>query len=111
MSLSSHLETRGSPVRGFVEWVGTVVSDARRGPPWGEACKQLLGFDRLPGDPVVPLPPESNPGFAGTAFDYRLRYHLNQCRCDDFVAKRHARIAARFAQDGAMQLSRFFDNL
>lgn len=86
MSLTSELSRSGSPVRAYVEFVGTLVCETKRGSLLEEPAKKLLGFDTIPKTLAVAPIAGANPGTVGTAFDYRLRYDLALYRCTDTVA-------------------------
>lgn len=86
MSRTAELADAHSPITQYVRFVGTIVADAGRGAPWAGLCRQLLNLDALKSDVVVQPVAGANPAQVGTAFDYRLRYHLAPCRGMDFVA-------------------------
>jgi hypothetical protein len=111
MSLTTELAKPSSPITQYLRFVGALVADTGRGTPWAEPCKRLLGLDALPGSTTVPLVPGADAGMVGTAFDYRLRFHLAPCRVKDFVAWQGAALLRKLDPSTEPPLARFFSNL
>ncbi len=100
MSLTSELETTGSPIRLCVEAAAATVQEAKRGAPYEREAKSLLGLEALPPLALAPLP-GANGGTVGSAFDYRLRFDLGWYSCTDTVAALGARLVPPAVHAGA----------
>ena len=111
MSLTTELAKPSSPITQYLRFVSALVADTGRGTPWAEPFKRLLGLDSLPGSTTVPLVPGADAAMVGTAFDYRLRFHLAPCRGKDFVAWQGAGLLRRLDPSTEGPLARFFSNL
>ncbi len=111
MSLTTELAKRQSPIAQYLKIVGAVVAETTRGTSFTEQCKQLLGLDSLPSVAVVPAVPGADAGMVGTAFDYRLRFHLDTCRSREFVAWKGAGLLTSLEPAAEHAVSRFFSNL
>lgn len=111
MSLTSELAKPSSPITQYLKVVGAIVADTTRGTPWAEPCKRLLGLDALPSAAVVPAVPGADAGMVGTAFDYRLRFHLAPCRSKELVAWKGAAQLTRLEPATENAVSRFFSHL
>lgn len=113
MNLTSALHDRNSPISRFVRFVGTMADGARRGEPFAQLPRQVLGLEAMPSKPVVEPVLGANAGTVGTAFDYRMRYHLANADSSTFLA-RHAIPTLSGRDPGGMvgcQLDWFFANL
>lgn len=104
MSLTSELSKTGSPIRAYIESVGMLVCDTKRGSVFESAAKRLLGFDALDKSLVVPPVPGANPSTVGTAFDYRLRYDLHPFVCAETVAYATPRLLTRTGEKALVSL-------
>lgn len=111
MSLTSELSKRTSPVAQYLRFVGAIVADASRGAPSGDEFKRLLGLSELDVSTVVMPVDGAAPQMVGTAFDYRLRYHLAPCESRDLVAWSGAAQLTRSDPTTRPLLLRFFSNL
>lgn len=111
MSLTTQLAKSSSPITQYLKFVGAVVADTTRGTPWAEPCKRLLGLDSLPSVAVVTAVPGADAGMVGTAFDYRLRFHLAPCRTREFVAWKGAALLTNLEPSTENAVSRFFSHL
>jgi len=111
MSLTTELAKPSSPITQYLKFVGALVADASRGAPWADPCKRLLGLDALPSATVVPAVPGADAGMVGTAFDYRLRFHLAPCRSSEFVARKGAALLTGLEPSTDNAVSRFFSHL
>lgn len=76
MSLTSLLADSTSPVARFVEFVGTTASNAKRGALFGRELRQVVALDARPRTEVVPPIEGAGPGIVGTAFHYRVLFHM-----------------------------------
>ena len=111
MSLTTELAKPSSPITQYVKLVGALVADASQGTLWADPCRRLLGLDALPSATVVPVVPGADAGMVGTAFDYRLRFHLAPCRSKEFVAWKGASLLTRLEPSADNAVSRFFSHL
>jgi hypothetical protein len=111
MSLTSELAKPNSPITQYLRFVGAIVADAGRGAPWAAACKRLLDLDSIPTEVAVAPMPGANPAMVGSAFDYRLRYHLAPCETEDLVAWQGALGLTAMRPQTQPELARFFSNL
>ena len=111
MSLTTELAKSSSPITQYLKFVGAIVADTTRGTPWAEPCKRLLGLDTLPSAAVVAAVPGADAGMVGTAFDYRLRFHLAPCRSREFVAWKGAAQLTSLEPSTENAVSRFFSHL
>ena len=103
MSLSSHLDDKGSPVREFIRTAfGDVVSNLAR-----DARQQLKT--------ATTVRPETSAGYAystiGTAVDYRLRYYFAVTPHEEFVAYKGAAYLAHFIPNYIDLAQEFFGRL
>jgi hypothetical protein len=110
MSLTSELDNRNSPIREYVRFVGAVLAGAERGGPLVNACNQILGFKALEVETAIPPGEDANPRSVGTAFDYRLRYHLGECPTQALVAWHGAAVHLANPYERA-EAARFFGHL
>ncbi len=110
MSLVSELADRQSPIREYVRFAGTIVADSGVGLMAAE-FKKFLGLDALPKSLVVEPVGTTNLPMVGTAFDYRLRYHLAPCDPQTFVAAYGAGRLGMMDPLTVTPLKRFFSNL
>lgn len=76
MRLSQHLRNPHSPLTRFIKSSAAVVTNAKRGAPFGAECQRVLGFDLLTRAVSVPPVKGATPWVVGAAFDHRLRYQF-----------------------------------
>jgi hypothetical protein len=76
-----------------------------------KSFKQFLGLNDLPKTMAVEPVAGVNLPMVGTAFDYRLRYHLAPCEPQTFVAALGAGIFGMRDPLTVLPLKRFFSNL
>jgi hypothetical protein len=113
VSLTSELADSASKIGEFVRFVGAMADSAQRGSPFEPLQRQVLGLDVMPRQVGVTPVPGANGGTVGTAFDYRLRYHLAPCLSEAFVARHGYNFMSMLDMTGVTrtQLDWFFENL
>ena len=111
MSLTTELTKSSSPITRYLKFVCAIVADSTRGAPWAEPSKRLLSLDSLPSAAVVTSVPGADAGMVGTAFDYRLRFHLAPCQSREFVAWKGAGLLTSVEPSAESAVSRFFSHL
>jgi hypothetical protein len=87
-----------------------MVADAGKG-PMAESFKNFLGLNDIPKTVAVEPVAATNLPMVGTAFDYRLRYHLAPCDAQTFVAAYGAGRLGMMDPLTVTPLKRFFSNL
>ena len=97
MSLTSEIDRANSPIRRWLEGNFDQVT----------ALVRAVNKERKASQPTakVVLPPGTNAGTVGTAFDYRLRYLFAATSPMDFVAGSGARLMGAFFEDEGILLA------